>query len=381
MPRINFLRSSTIKRTPRVIQLEGLFDVVPSPTSKEEWDVDIPIDDFDWNIGVIVGPSGSGKSTLAYELFPEKLQQKFDWDSEHSILDSFPKSMGIKEITGLLSSVGFSSPPSWLRPFYALSNGEQFRVNIARGLAESPDLLVIDEFTSVVDRTVAQIGSAAIAKAVRKRKQKFVAVSCHYDILEWLQPDWIYDPSTSRFARDCLQRPQISLDIRPVSNDYWNIFRKYHYLSTSLHRGSKSYCAFLNGRPVAFTAVHHLAHPQGTRWREHRTVCLPDFQGVGIGNALSNFVASVYSGYKNRAYGSVTANPAMVKYRAKSPLWKMTRKPGTNKLGHNARVKHEKHRRKDISNVRSALCTDRLTASFRYVGPRNTDDAKKLGLV
>mgnify|MGYP003113261200 CR=1 FL=1 len=379
MPSLKFLRSSTIKRTPRVIQLEGLFEVTPSPTSKVEWDADIPIDDFDWNVGVIVGPSGSGKSTLAYELFPEKLQQKFDWDSESSIVDSFPKKMGIKDITGLLSSVGFSSPPSWLRPFHVLSNGEQFRVNIARGLAESPDLLVIDEFTSVVDRTVAQIGSAAIAKAVRRRKQKFVAISCHYDILEWLQPDWVYDPSTSRFARDCLQRPQISLDIRSVSNNYWEIFRKYHYLSHSLHRGSKAYCAFLNGRPIAFTAVMHLMHPSGTKWKEHRTVCLPDFQGVGIGNALSNFVASAYSGIRGRNYTSVTANPAMVAYRARSPLWKMTRKPGLN-TG-NIKTKSLKHRKKCISAYRQSLCTDRVTASFRYVGPRNPGAAKKLGIV
>ena len=60
----------------------------------------------------------------------------------------------------------------WLRPFHVLSNGEQFRATIARALAESAkgrELVVIDEFTSVVDRTVAQIGSAAIAKTIRRR--------------------------------------------------------------------------------------------------------------------------------------------------------------------------------------------------------------------
>ncbi len=378
MPSIEFLRSSTIKRTPRVLQLEGLFEVTPSPTSEVKWKADIPIDDFDWNIGVIVGPSGSGKSTLAHELFSEKLQQEFEWDPEFSIVDSFPKEMGIKDITGLLSSVGFSSPPSWLRPFHVLSNGEQFRVNIARGLAESPDLLVVDEFTSVVDRTVAQIGSAAIAKAVRRKKQKFVAVSCHYDILEWLQPDWVYDPSTSRFARDCLRRPQISLDVRPVPNNYWEIFSKYHYLSHACHKGSKCFCAFFRGRPIAFTAVFHLMHPSGLMWKEHRTVCLPDFQGIGIGNALSNFVASAYSGIRGRKYTSVTANPAMVAYRAKSPLWKMTRKPQVNTA--NVKVKRMKHRKKGVNAFRQSFTTDRVTASFRYVGPRNPDAAKKLGI-
>ncbi len=142
MPRLKFVRESTIERTPRVIQLEGLFELTPSPTTSLKWELDIPIEEFDWNVGVIVGPSGCGKSTLAHELFPGKIQDHYHWESSKSLVDNFPTSMGIKDITSLLSSVGFSSPPSWLRPFHVLSNGEQFRVNIARGLAESKDLLV-----------------------------------------------------------------------------------------------------------------------------------------------------------------------------------------------------------------------------------------------
>ena len=41
---------------------------------------------------------------------------------------------------------------------------------------------VFDEYTSVVDRTVAQIGTAALAKTVRARGQQFVAVTCHEDV-------------------------------------------------------------------------------------------------------------------------------------------------------------------------------------------------------
>jgi ABC-type lipoprotein export system ATPase subunit len=378
MPRLKLLRESTIQRTPRVMQLEGLFELPPSPTSRVEWDINLPIDADDWSIGVIVGPSGSGKSTLAKELFPDALMTEWHWEPSKSILDSFPNSMGIKEITTLLSQVGFSSPPSWLRPFHVLSNGEQFRVSIARGLAESPSLLVVDEFTSVVDRTVAQIGSAAISKAVRRRKQRFIAVSCHYDILEWLQPDWVFDVSNGHFARDCLQRPQITVSIQPVPNSYWNIFSKYHYLSHSLHKASRSYAAFINGRPVAFTAVMHMPHPTGTKWKEHRTVCLPDFQGIGIGNALSNFIAACHSGVRGRSYTSVTANPAMVAYRARSPLWYMSRKPGLNEGS--IRTKKNPKGGKAIHSFRQSFQANRITASFRYIGPANKEAAIALGI-
>jgi hypothetical protein len=39
---------------------------VPHPPG---WHVDIPIEDTDWQIGLIVGPSGSGKTTIGRRLF------------------------------------------------------------------------------------------------------------------------------------------------------------------------------------------------------------------------------------------------------------------------------------------------------------------------
>jgi len=113
--------------------------------------------------------------------------------------------MGIKEVVDLLTSVGFGSPPAWLRPFRVLSNGEQFRVMVARAIAETTGLIAIDEFTSVVDRQVAKVASHTVQKAIRRRKRQLIAVSCHYDIIEWLQPDWVYQPHTRDFAR---RRPQ-----------------------------------------------------------------------------------------------------------------------------------------------------------------------------
>ncbi len=360
MPRINLLKSTPIRRTPRVMQLEAVFDVPPAERSEVALSLDVPIEERQWAIGLVVGPSGCGKTTLARQLFGEAALAPFTWPDDLSIVDAFPEEMSIREITLLLSSVGFSSPPSWLRPFRALSNGEQFRASVARALAERPELTVIDEFTSVVDRTVARVSSAAVAKAVRRRRnQKLVAVGCHYDVIDWLCPDWVYDPAADDFQwRRERRRPGIALEITRVSGAAWRLFSRYHYLSASLSPVAKCYLACVAGRPAAFAAVLPFPHPIRPGWREHRTVCLPDYQGVGIGNALSEYVAGLYRA-TGKPYRSVTSNPAMIAHRARSSLWKMTRKPSMVRGA----------RQGGFTNVNFRTSHGRITASFEFVGP------------
>src|SRR5262245_21209722 len=400
-----------------------MFDVPPTERSERRWEATVPLEERDWQIGLIVGPSGCGKSTLARELFPGALIDGFDWPADRSIVDAFPGAMGIQEVVGLLSSVGFSSPPSWLRPFRALSNGEQFRVTIARALAEEPDLAVIDEFTSVVDRTVARIGSAAIARTIRRsganeKARRLVALSCHYDIIDWLSPDWVYDPAANEFqwrslprraeaiprqdscsgSPDSARRPAIELEIARVHRSAWQLFKPHHYLSSELNKAARCFVAFVVERvdgvemvkevegelrldsstrvtpathlcPAAFTAVIHRPDPAGGYWAEHRTVCLPDFQGVGIGNALSEFVASLFAATGKR-YCSRTSHPAMIRHRAKSKLWTMPRGVSFG----------APHTGKYAAFNRSAAL-HRLTAGFRFIGAPNVESARLFGII
>jgi hypothetical protein len=369
MPRVHCVKSVAVIRSPRVMQLEGLFDLPAAERSVVSWGVHLPLESRDWQIGLIVGPSGCGKTTLARELFPEALSARREWPEDRSIVDAFPPAMGIRGITELLSSVGFSSPPGWLRPFHCLSNGEQFRVAMARALAESPALAVVDEFTSLVDRTVARIGSAALARGIRRSNRRFVAVGCHFDVIDWLQPDWIYDPSVDRFTwRSLRQRPRLRLEIIRAETADWRMFRQHHYLSGELHRSARCFLGRIEGRPAAFTAV--ISHPGalGGFWREHRTVCLPDFQGAGIGNALSEYVASLFAA-TGKPYLSVTSHPAMIAHRRRSSQWIMYRAPS---FGHrNVQLARNLNRS-------AALC--RRTAGFRFVGPQNRADALRFGL-
>lgn len=397
--RVNLNLEIPIKRTPRLKQVEGMFDLSPAKASTFSLTAELPLDQKPWQIGLIVGPSGCGKTSLARELFGGRLGGDFPWPADESIVDAFPRALSIQDITGLLSSVGFSSPPAWCRPFRVLSNGEQFRVTVARALAEAlsntdgetrSEPVVIDEFTSVVDRTVAQVGSAAVAKAVRSRPGlRFVAVSCHYDVVEWLQPDWTFEPANGAFAWRSLQRrPEIALEVVRAGRAAWALFRRHHYLSQELGCAARCFVGLVQGRPATFTAVTSFPHAIRPGWREHRTVCLPDFQGVGLGNAMSEFIAGLYA-CTGKPYRSVTSHPAMIRHRAKSPTWKMVRSPSIMPSvsgGGNRRTPFKSFGKARTENEAKgqflkSSAASRLTASFEYVGPPRVADARRLGIV
>jgi ABC-type ATPase with predicted acetyltransferase domain len=138
-----------------------------------------------FNIGVIVGSSGSGKSTLLKNF---GIEEKPIWDSTKAIISHFDNpDDGINK----LSSVGLNSIPSWYKPYNVLSNGEKFRADLARKLKSN---CVIDEYTSVVDRNVAKASSVSLSKYIRNNNISNVVLStCHRDILDWLEPDWVID--------------------------------------------------------------------------------------------------------------------------------------------------------------------------------------------
>lgn len=360
MPTINIVRETKIEESFRVSQIRGMFDY-QKESIRHEWNSNLPIHEKEWSIGLIVGPSGSGKTTLAKEAFKDyRFHEGFEWHDKKSVVDCFPENVDTKTIVGTMNSVGFSSPPHWLKPFAHLSNGQKFRVELARSIIENKTGVVFDEFTSVVDRDVAKIGCAAISKAIRKKEMPpFVAVACHYDIIDWLDPDWVFDVGTQQFEwRLRRRRPEISLEIRKTSTSSWRAFREHHYLDHHINASAQCYVATWNDKPVAFTSVVHFPHPKcATFKREHRTVVLPDFQGVGIGNRISEIIGQHFT-RKGFRFVSTTSAPSMIWHRSKSPLWR------THRFGHGSKGITKNGQ----SMMQKSLSFKRITAGFEYIG-------------
>ena len=358
----------------------------------------LPVSRSPWQIGLIVGPSGSGKSTIARAMFGDRVCRPRQWSADRAVIDGFEGGTGsasgtrpTKEITRMLTAVGFSSPPSWIKPYHVLSGGEQFRCDLARALmgedgetgrqgdkeeitrslspclpvSPSPrpspltPLVVFDEFTSVVDRNVARVVSAAISKGIRSGRIgcRLVAVTCHYDVTEWLAPDWVIDMATSDFSRRRLRRPSIELKLFRCRRSAWRLFAKHHYLSGKLAPFARCFLALWEGEPVAFCATLNLIGRKN-RWRISRVVTLPDYQGIGIGTAVVEAVADLHRHEGHRV--NVTAShPSMIAHCRRSPLWRVV---NVRKTGSRRMAWREK-------NYRGA--GGRAVVSFEYVGMRD----------
>ena len=334
MPSIDLVVETDVSRSARARQLEAMFDVPATEKTSLRWTGEMPIESLKWNVGLIVGPSGAGKSTVLREVFGQP--SEFEWHGK-SVVDDFDSRFKMDEIASVCQAVGFNTIPAWLRPFHVLSNGERFRVEMARRLLETEGIIVVDEFTSVVDRQVAQIGAHAVQKRVRRDKRQFVAATCHYDVIEWLQPDWVFEPATMSFTRRSLRRrPELPITIERVPWSTWNIFAPFHYLTGDLHRGAKCFGLFVDNRIAAFAAMLHFPHPTvHDIMKCSRLVTLPDWQGLGLAMVLVEKLGAMYRalGKRVRTY---PAHPALIRSFDKSPIWSLEAKPGkptTNTTG------------------------------------------------
>jgi hypothetical protein len=86
---------------------------------------------------------------------------------------------------------------------------------------------------------------------------------------------------------------------------------------------------------------------------------------VGLGNVLSEFVASLYAARKR--YFSRTSHPGMIRHRMTSDNWICVSRPGFK----------SRHSRGALAKTGS---TRRLAASFRYMGLPRMDEARRFGI-
>jgi GNAT superfamily N-acetyltransferase len=133
------------------------------------------------------------------------------------------------------------------------------------------------------------------------------------------------------------------------------MFRQYHYLNGSLGAGVRCYTAVYLGKPIAFIAVA-CVRMKAKYYRVSRLVVLPDYQRIGVGKRLLNFIAELYSSQTKMPFYIVTSNPQLIRGNLSS--WKITRYGHASKGRENTRINNE---------IRSSLSRERITVSINYI--------------
>lgn len=289
----------------------------------------------DWNVGLICGASGSGKTTLAKQIFGNDIFKSV-LNEDLPIIDQLPSDLTYEECAEILSGIGLNSVPCWVRPVKTLSNGQRARAEAALLMVQGADIICIDEWTSVVDRTVAKAMSHCIQKFAKKRGKRIILLSCHYDIIEWLRPDFVIDCNEQKFLLPASEdfffqrRERLQFDIRPIGRESWKYFSKYHYLSENLPGGELHlYGLFHGDKQIGFQCfANYTPHRPGHAriFHSNRTVVHPDYQGLGLGikviNESSRVFKQQYPDHRIMAkFSAIPVYKAMIKQKE----WKYLR--------------------------------------------------------
>jgi ABC-type lipoprotein export system ATPase subunit/GNAT superfamily N-acetyltransferase len=320
-------------------------------------------------IVLIVGTSGSGKSTILNTMGHDSQVQ---FDPQVNVINNFSTAERGEE---LLLASGLRSIPAWFRPPSTLSNGEHHRFVMALCLDQG--IRVIDEFTSVVDRDTAKSLALSMRQFYDRSQstEPLYIASCHRDIIEWLDPDYTYDTDlcvleNRRSLLRLGRRPPITLTIRSTGPQYWRYFSRYHYLDTKMSLSGHYYVGLIGDKPVAFHAVLHSTNRDiHSYWRGHRTVVLPEFQGMGIGTAFSDAIAEIYVS-RGLRYFSKTAHPSFGEHRQKSPLWRATSTNLKSRLGSYLLKDGTARKMPGYGGTTTARDAGRVCYSHEYIGKK-----------
>lgn len=311
---------------------------------------------MNYKLGIIVGESGTGKSSLLKH-FGETCEFKAN-----------PRLAVASQVNlDLLMTLGLSSIPSLCRPFHTLSNGEKHRVELAYTLTQKGT--VFDEFTSTVHRTLARSICIALRKYLDQNDNTLVLATCHDDVVEWLEPDWVFNTKTKTLNHRRLERRRINFEINPCSPKAWRFFKDFHYLTGDINKSARCWVLHSDNKLAGFYSSIPL--PSGTiknAYRGHRLVIHPDFQGLGLSSLLVDYVADLHIKNGYRFYAK-TAHPKLGRHRENSEKWRATVK---NKLNRSKHYLTQAKERKGEASVRNMVDWEthahRICFSHEYVG-------------
>ncbi len=184
--------TSSVERTPRVLEVAESFGLGLSEKRFVIYD-GLEVEIHDGDVVYIQGQSGSGKSLLLRELADQmRAEGKQVADLNEIALDERPviEQVGAStmEATHLLALAGISDAWIYIRKPSELSDGQRYRLKLAKVIESGADVWIADEFGAVLDRVTAKVVAFNVAKIARRHGRTLMVATTHTDLKEELGP-------------------------------------------------------------------------------------------------------------------------------------------------------------------------------------------------
>jgi ABC-type ATPase with predicted acetyltransferase domain len=192
--------TSSVKRTPRVLEIAEGFGLGLSDKEFVLYDnLELEIEQGD--VVYITGQSGSGKSLLLKDLATEMIKRKI---SVADLNDVRLEDKPVIELVGkstpqaaeLLAKAGISDAWIYIRKPSELSDGQRYRLKLAKVMESDADVWIADEFGAVLDRPTAKAVAFSLQKVARRFNKTLIVATTHTDLKDELGPSLII---TKRF--------------------------------------------------------------------------------------------------------------------------------------------------------------------------------------
>lgn len=195
-----------------IIKMYGA-DTEKLKTAAVEHKCRIKLNDAD--ICFITGASGAGKSAILNEMYNQTPRQSriyLDYNRRHKIREHRQKTV-VENIDNeplaairKLNTAGICDLTSTLNSPDKLSDGQWYRYQLAKVLAEPKKVVFADDFCSGLDRITASVVAGHIRKYAKKTKTIFVLATSHDDLVCDLRPEVVVIAKQNRCDAEVVYR-------------------------------------------------------------------------------------------------------------------------------------------------------------------------------
>lgn len=190
---INVAFNTRVNKTIRTLEIAESFGL---GLDEKEWTLydNLELDIARGDVVYVTGQSGSGKSVILREL--QSLMAKngltvasiddFVFQDDTNVIDQLGKTTS--DALGLLSMAGLNDAYLFVRKPSEMSDGQKYRLKIAKLIESGADVWVADEFGAVLDRVTAQVVASNLQRAARAAGATVIVATTHEDLKNALRP-------------------------------------------------------------------------------------------------------------------------------------------------------------------------------------------------